>query len=56
MAAAIAQDDPHAISLLKQEHHVFRGIFDNGATATPKRLTGIARELCMRLTVDMVIE
>ena len=52
----IAQDDPHAISLPKQEHHVFRDLFDEGAKATLKQLAEIARELSMRLTVHMAIE
>ncbi len=52
----IAKDDPLAISLLKDEHHIFRTLFDEAKTADPKRLTAIARELCMRLTVHMGIE
>lgn len=53
---AIARDDPKAISLLKEEHHVFRKLFDEAEQADEKRLTEIARELCMRLTVHMAIE
>lgn len=52
----IAKDDPLAISLLKEEHHVFRNLFDEAEKAHPQRLTEIARELCMRLTVHMAIE
>lgn len=52
----IAKEDPLAISLLKQEHHVFRELFDEAEKAEPKRLAAIARELCMRLTVHMAIE
>ena len=52
----IAGNDPLAISLLKQEHHVFRDLFDEAEKAGPKRLTEIARELCMRLAVHMAIE
>lgn len=52
----IAKDDPLAISLLKQEHHIFRDLFDEAEQAAPKRLTAIARELCMRLAVHMTIE
>lgn len=52
----IAKADPLAISLLKEEHHVFRNLFDEAEEATPKRLIEIARELCMRLTVHMAIE
>jgi hypothetical protein len=53
---AIAADDPLAISLLKQEHHIFRKLFDETEQAGRKRLVEITRELCMRLTVHMTIE
>jgi len=52
----IAEDDPLAISLLKQEHHLFRTLFDEAEEADEQRLAAIARELCMRLTVHMAIE
>lgn len=52
----IASDDPVAINLLKREHHIFRHLFDEAEKAEPKRLSAIARELCMRLTVHMAIE
>ncbi|MBW8911880.1 MAG: hemerythrin domain-containing protein, partial [Sphingomonas sp.] len=52
----IAEDDPLAISLLKQEHHIFRTLFDEAEAADEQRLTAIARELCMRLSVHMAIE
>lgn len=55
-AHRIAEDDPVAISLLKDEHHVFRLLFDEAEKATSQRLVEIARELCMRLTVHMAIE
>ncbi len=53
---AIAKDDPLAISLLKQEHHIFRDLFDEAKGASETRLAAIARELCMRLNVHMAIE
>jgi len=53
---AIEKDDPIAISLLKDEHHAFRKLFDEAEKASPKRLVEIARELCMRLTIHMAIE
>lgn len=53
---AVAQDDPLAISLLKEEHHVFRTLFDEAETAGEARLAQIAGELCMRLAVHMAIE
>lgn len=52
----IAKDDPLAIRLLKDEHHVFRNLFDEAEQADRTRLIAIARELCMRLTVHMTIE
>lgn len=53
---AIAKDDPVALQVLKDEHHVFRTLFDEAKAADQPRLTAIARELCMRLTVHMTIE
>ena len=52
----IAKDDPLATRLLKEEHHIFRSLFDEAEKAAPKRLAEIARELCMRLSVHMAIE
>ncbi len=52
----IAKDDPIALQVLKDEHHSFRLLFDEAEGASEKRLTEIARELCMRLTVHMAIE
>jgi len=52
----IKADDPRAIALLKEEHHIFRTLFDEAEDASGKRLTKIASELCMRLAVHMTIE
>ncbi len=52
----IAQDDPLAIRVLKDEHHIFRKLFDNVETADDGELPRIAAELCMRLAVHMTIE
>lgn len=52
----IKKDDPLAIALLKDEHHVFRTLFDRAEAAEGDALVPIARELCMRLTVHMTIE
>lgn len=52
----IAKDDPLAIAILKEEHHVFRSLFDEAEEAKPARLVEIARELCLRLNVHMTIE
>jgi hypothetical protein len=53
---AIAGDDPLALRVLKEEHHIFRKLFDEARDAGDARLVAIARELCMRLTVHMTIE
>jgi hemerythrin-like domain-containing protein len=52
----VADDDPAAIALLKQEHHRFRDLFDKARDAEGKALVAIADELCMRLEVHMTIE
>jgi hypothetical protein len=52
----IAKDDPMALKVLKEEHHIFRGLFDEARDANSHRLVAIARELCMRLTIHMTIE
>jgi len=49
-------DDPQAIALLKQEHHVFRSLFDKAQDAEGAARAAVARELCMRLSVHMTIE
>jgi hemerythrin len=53
---AIASDDPRAIVLLKEEHLIFRTLFDNAEEAEGDELVEIARELCMRLNVHMTLE
>lgn len=52
----VAQDDPRALQLLKEEHHVFRKLFDAAENASGSGLKKIADELCLRLTVHMTIE
>lgn len=52
----IADDDPLAIRLLKEEHHIFRQLFDRAEGAEDAALPTIASELCMRLAVHMTIE
>ncbi len=53
----IGTDEPLAIRLLKEEHHIFRRLFDDAEAAedAPRRLA-IATELCLRLSVHMTIE
>jgi hypothetical protein len=53
---AIADNDPQALRLLKDEHHRFRSLFDAAKTAKGAERVTIARELCMRLAVHMTIE
>jgi len=53
---AVADDDPLAIRLLKDEHRIFRSLFDQAEQSDERRLVEIARELCMRLSVHMAIE
>jgi hypothetical protein len=52
----VADDDPGAIALLKQDHHRFRILFDKARDAEGDALVTVARELCMRLDVHMTIE
>lgn len=52
----IAEEDPLAIRLLKEEHHIFRQLFDRAEAAEDAALSKIGAELCMRLAVHMTIE
>ena len=52
----IKDDDPRGIALLKDEHHLFRILFDKAEAAEGEALIEAARELCLRLTVHMTIE
>jgi hemerythrin-like domain-containing protein len=52
----IKDDDPAAITLLKEEHHIFRTLFDRAEEASDTEIVKIAGELCMRLAVHMAIE
>ena len=52
----VHHDDPRAIALLKEEHHVFRALFDRARDAERDALVGIAAEVCMRLSIHMTIE
>lgn len=52
----IAEDDPKAIALLKEEHHRFRELFTAAKGAEGDALKRIADELCLRLDVHMTIE
>lgn len=52
----IKDDDPAAIRILKDEHHVFRTLFDKAEGLEGEALAPVAREICMRLSVHMAIE
>ena len=52
----IADDDPLALRILKDEHHVFRRLFDEAEAASGDTRKKIADELCLRLEVHMTIE
>ena len=52
----VLDDDPKAIALLKEEHHVFRELFDRAEAAAGAELNGIAEEICLRLAIHMTIE
>lgn len=52
----IAQNDPKAIALLKEEHHRFRELFSAAKQAEGGELKRIADELCLRLDIHMTIE
>ncbi len=52
----IKPDDHKAIVLLKDEHHIFRTLFDRAESQQGEALTATARELCLRLAVHMTIE
>lgn len=52
----LLKDDPAAIRLLKEEHHVFRQLFDRAEQVKGKALQEVANELCLRLAIHMTIE
>lgn len=52
----LLDDDPVAIRLLKEEHHVFRELFDRAESADGAALKTTADELCLRLAIHMAIE
>ena len=53
---AVAADDPKAIALLKEEHQIFRQLFDRANASEGEEMIEAAREICMRLNVHMTIE
>ena len=52
----IADDEPLALRMLKEEHHIFRELFDRAEDADDEERAEIGAEICMRLAVHMAIE
>jgi hypothetical protein len=54
---AIMDGGPEAIALIKEEHHMFRALFDRAQEEEPGPvLVALAGETCLRLAVHMVVE
>ena len=54
---AILDGDPEAVALVKEEHHMFRALFDRSQEEEPgPSLVSLAGETCLRLAVHMVVE
>jgi hypothetical protein len=53
---AIDAGDPDAIVLIKEEHQMFRALFDRAEESEGGKLTALAGEICLRLTIHMMIE
>jgi hypothetical protein len=52
----IAEDDPSAVALIKEEHQMFRALFDLADDLDGDSLVALSREICVRLAMHMVIE
>ena len=53
---AIMRDDPPPIVLIKEEHQIFRELFDRVESAEGDALIGLSGEICARLVIHMNIE
>jgi len=53
---AIMRDDPPPIVLIKEEHQIFRELFDRIESAEGDALIGLSGEICARLVIHMKIE
>ena len=53
---AITKDDPPGIALIKQEHQMFRALFDFVELSEGQALTQLVAEICVRLTIHMLVE
>jgi hypothetical protein len=53
---AIAFDDPPAIALIKEEHQMFRALFDRVEGQEGPPLVALTGEICVRLATHMMVE
>jgi hemerythrin HHE cation binding domain-containing protein len=53
---AIMADDPPAVVLIKQDHQMFRALFDRAEEEEGPPLVSLAGEICVRLAVHMILE
>jgi hypothetical protein len=53
---AIAADDPPAVVLIKEEHQLFRALFDRVEEEEGPPLLSLTGEICVRLAIHMVVE
>jgi hypothetical protein len=53
---AILPDDPPAIVLIKQDHQLFRALFERVENETGPSLVSLAGEICVRLAIHMTLE
>ena len=54
---AIMDGDPEAIALIKEEHHMFRALFDRAEDEEPgPSLVSLTGETCLRLVAHMIVE
>ena len=53
---AIAQGDPPAVAAIKDDHQMFRALFDLAEESDGRSLVSLSREICVRLAMHMVIE
>jgi hypothetical protein len=53
---AIMADDPPAIVLIKEEHQMFRALFDRAEEEEGPPLVSLTAEICVRLAIHMMFE
>jgi hypothetical protein len=52
----IEPGDPDAIVLIKEEHQMFRALFDRAEETEGEALVALAGEICLRLAIHMMTE